>query len=289
LTWARCLVRIGRQPSKLDVAGSNPAVPAIPDRSFVYLRIYTNLMPGRCLVIPVIIMVKQRIPEGEEILDDDTMSMEDYSENCLTRESEYRGKVRFMLDEVGIPQGAKVLQIGPGPDWMGIWLAQERPDISIIGLEPSGDMIRVAIVNRDQAGISGEQIRYTLGVVEDLSAFDDSTFDFIFTNDSLHHWVNPVKGFKEINRVLKVTGGLCILDERRDLNIRETLVVEVIGRILARKWLKYWKSSINASYTAGELKEMLETAEISGWRVTSEFLGVRIVRPTLSRSRSIAV
>jgi hypothetical protein len=26
---ARCLVRIGRQPSKLDFAGSNPAAPAI--------------------------------------------------------------------------------------------------------------------------------------------------------------------------------------------------------------------------------------------------------------------
>lgn len=224
-------------------------------------------------------MVKERIPEGEEIVDDDTMTMEDYSENCLRRASEYKKKARHIVEAIGLPQGGKVLQIGPGPDWLGIFLVQERPDISIIGVEPSKDMVRVATSNRDKECISPIQISYVYGVVEDLSVFEDSTFDLVFSNDSLHHWVDPIQGFKEIHRVLKVDGGVCIMDERRDLNIRENVVVEMIGRILVRKWLSYWKSSINASYTVEELKDILTRAGIDDWMVQSEFLGLIIKKP----------
>ncbi|MDF1537910.1 MAG: class I SAM-dependent methyltransferase [Candidatus Thorarchaeota archaeon] len=232
-------------------------------------------------------MVKQRIPEGEEILDDEEITMEEYSKNCLTRESEYRKKVRYIIEDIRLPQGAEVLQIGPGPDWMGIWLAQERPDISLTGVEPSEDMIRVATANRNQEGISEKQIQYVQGVVEDLSRFGDSTFDMVFSNDSLHHWVDPIQSFKEINRILKETGGFCIFDERRDLNIRETLVVEVFGRIAAGKWLKYWKSSIDASYTVDELNEMLDSAGIHDWNAERKFLEVVIKKSSQIQNANI--
>jgi ubiquinone/menaquinone biosynthesis C-methylase UbiE len=233
-------------------------------------------------------MVKPRIPEGEEILDDEEITMEEYSENCLKRRSEYRKKVRYILEEIGLPDGAQVLQIGPGPDWMGIWLAEERPDVSITGVEPSEDMIRVATANRNQENVSENQIRYVQGVVEDLSQFNDSSFDLVFSNDSLHHWVDPIQGFKEINRILKDLGGLCIFDERRDLNLRETFVVEVFGRIVAGKWLKYWKSSIDASYTVEELTTMLVTAGIDDWDVQREFLEV-VIRKRMNTQKEITV
>lgn len=41
------------------------------------------------------------------------------------------------------------LEISPGPGWIGIWLAENRSDLTVIGLEPSADMRRVARINAE--------------------------------------------------------------------------------------------------------------------------------------------
>ncbi|MBN2231081.1 MAG: class I SAM-dependent methyltransferase [Candidatus Thorarchaeota archaeon] len=221
-------------------------------------------------------MVKPRIPEGEAIVDSEEVTMEQYSENARKRERMYRGVVKHLIGKVGIPPNAQVLQIGPGPDWIGIWLIQERSDISLTGLEPSPDMIRVAKGNAIAEGLDESRIRYTVGVVENLSMFEDDSFDFIFSNESLHHWVNPIAAFSEIRRVLKPSGNLCLLDDHRDLSIAEKFVVEIFGRIVAGKWHRWWKSSIQASYTVKEIEEYLQELGIDEWNVDSEFLSLRI-------------
>ncbi|MGY5877044.1 MAG: class I SAM-dependent methyltransferase [Candidatus Thorarchaeota archaeon] len=172
----------------------------------------------------------------------------------------YRGVVKHLLTKVCIPEATRVLQIGPGPDWIGIWL----------------DMIRVARMNGACEGFTKDTIKYVTGVVEDLSCFNDDTFDFVFSNESLHHWVDPAQAFKEIHRVLKEIGGVCILDDYRDLGFRERLIVEVVGRVIAGKWHKWWKSSIDASYTMTEIEELLQLARVTEWNVSTEFLGLRI-------------
>jgi ubiquinone/menaquinone biosynthesis C-methylase UbiE len=227
-------------------------------------------------------MVRPRVPEGEEITDSEEISMEDYSDNALKRSREYKGLISHLIDVIGIPQKAHVLQIGPGPDWIGVWLAKERPDITIVGLEPSEDMIRVARRNADAEGISENQLWYVRGVVEDLSMFDTNSFDIVFSNDSLHHWVSPIDGFREVARVVRPEGGVCIADDKRDLGVTERFIVECVGRIVAGKWLRYWKSSIAASYTADEIEEMLEAAGIVNWNVEPEFLGIKVQKVAMS-------
>ncbi len=223
-------------------------------------------------------MVRPRVPEGEAILDNEELTMEEYSANARKRERQYRSVVKHLIDRVGIPSGAKVLQIGPGPDWIGIWLITERPDIKLIGLEPSPDMIRVAKKNLLDEGLEEDTIEYFVGVVEDLTRFEDGSFDLAFSNESLHHWVNPVMAFREIHRVLRESGRLCILDDHRDLSIPERVVVDGIGRLLAGKWHKWWKSSIDASYTREEAEHMFSEAGISDWTATAQFLVLRIER-----------
>lgn len=227
-------------------------------------------------------MVNERIPEGEAILDTEEISMEQYSENAKKRERMYRGVVKHLLENVSIAKDAQVLQIGPGPDWIGVWLVQERPDITLIGLEPSEDMIRVARKNAVSEGVGADAIQYVSGVVEDLTAFSDDSFDFVFSNESLHHWVNPAQAFKEIHRVLRNSGGLCILDDHRDLGIAERFVVEIFGRVVAGKWHKWWKSSIDASYTVSEIEEIVEHIGIDDWNVRTEFLSLRIEKISVS-------
>jgi ubiquinone/menaquinone biosynthesis C-methylase UbiE len=171
---------------------------------------------------------------------------------------------------------------------MGIWLAQERPDITLTGIDPSTEMIRIAISNVRNSPVPDSQIQYVETMVEDLSMFNDNTFGFVFSNESLHHWTNPVTGFREIERVLKRSGGLYIWDERRDLGWVESFVLRFIGPKIAGKWHRFWSSSVQASYTIEELEHMLREAEIHNWSVKKQFLGVRIERqPTIDSTHTI--
>lgn len=41
-----------------------------------------------------------------------------------------------------------------------------------------------------------------------MEGFSEDQFDLVFSNESLHHWIDPRKAFLEIQRVLKPEGKL---------------------------------------------------------------------------------
>ena len=47
--------------------------------------------------------------------------------------------------------------------------------------------------------------------------FDDSSFDAVISNGSLHEWEDSKRVFNEIYRVLRQGGRYCITDLRRDV------------------------------------------------------------------------
>ena len=221
-------------------------------------------------------MVKPRVPEGGAIEDNSEMTMEEYSERMKKKMGfEYRRFVKYILKHLSLPENAKVLEIGPGPGWIGIWLAKERPDITLDGLEASSDMIRFARRNAEDENVAN-QVRYIHDVVENMDMIPDDTYDLIISNDSLHHWNDPLKGFLEIARVLKPDGQLHIEDERRDLGLRGKLVLYLIGPLVARSDWKWWKSSIRASYTPEEIRTFLEQGNLTDWIVKPNFMGIAI-------------
>ncbi len=100
--------------------------------------------------------------------------------------------------------------------------------------------------------------------------FEDCSFDSVFSNGSLHEWQEPIKVFNEIHRVLKPGGLYCITDLRRDVN---SLL----------KWLIYFStkpkeirpgflSSQSASYTANEIKNILDQSALKKYSINKNFL-----------------
>jgi ubiquinone/menaquinone biosynthesis C-methylase UbiE len=222
--------------------------------------------------------VKERIPEGGAIEDTAEWSSEKYSEYMKDKLGrEYRSFVNHILESKVLtpPHKAKCLEIGPGPGWIGIWLAEKRSDIQIVGLEPSPDMRRVAKANADSRGIH-HRIEFVSGIVENLELFSNGEFDLVFSNESLHHWTDPKKAFMEIQRVLKSGGKIFVKDGKRDLKFREKFVVYVLGRVLAGKMWKHWRNSLNASYTQSEIQEILSRIPNQNWKVQSAFLSLTI-------------
>ncbi len=220
--------------------------------------------------------IRPRIPEGGAIEDSNEMSMEQYSETMKKKlGSHYKKFAVYVNDKIKPSQNAKVLEIGPGPGWAGIFLLQERNDILLDAIEASLDMIRVAGNNAKNEGVAG-QVNYMQGVVENMQNITENNYDLVISRESLHHWDDPEKGFKEISRVLKPDGKLYIEDHRRDIGFFAKCIVNIIGPLMAGKMAKYWKSSINAGYTPEEIEKMIEKLERKNWAVNADILSLSI-------------
>ena len=203
----------------------------------------------------------ERIPEGKAIDDQPELSMEELSESFKRRMKEYKQFVYFIVNKLKLKSNSRVLEIGPGPGWIAILLAQRDPTFEIIGLEISKDMIRVANKNKKEARVD-ENIKYIHGTAENMSIFEENSFDAVISHDSLHHWDHPLKIFNEIARVLKDDGILCIGDGRRDIGLGAKIIFNLVKLFISKTMSYYWKTSIMASYTPEEARSLLNETDL---------------------------
>lgn len=214
-------------------------------------------------------MSKQRIVETNEGIQNE-FTVEVFDNFARTMRDKGWNSVESFI-KAGIT-GGNVLEIGPGPGYIGLEWLKKAPDAKLTACEISPAMIKTAEKNAREYGFE-KRVSYVEGNCMQMP-FQDGVFDAVFSNGSLHEWENPVRVFNEIHRVLKPGGRFCIADMRRDVNP-------------AIKWLIYsstkpkeirpgFISSLNASYTAGELKELLSGSELKNAEVQKEFFGLLI-------------
>jgi ubiquinone/menaquinone biosynthesis C-methylase UbiE len=171
----------------------------------------------------------------------------------------------------GITKGL-ALEIGPGPGYLGLeWLKNTR-GTRLKGLDISPDMIAVAERNAETYGLRN-RVEYVRSS-GDKMPFDDTMFDAVFTNGSLHEWADPRNTMNEIWRVLKTGGRVFISDLRRDMSVLMKWFLYIAAKPKAiRPGLI---SSINAAYTPDELKELIKDTKLATCKVSGNLLGVNI-------------
>ena len=118
-------------------------------------------------------------------------------------------------------------------------------------------MIALARKNTAEYRLS-DRVEYYQGDAKKMP-FENGHFDAVFTNGSLHEWAHPDMIFNEIARVLKPGGKYVISDLRRDMivPIRWFLWLTVKPKEMRPGLI----TSINASYTLPEIKELLKRNE----------------------------
>ena len=143
-------------------------------------------------------MVKKRIVETDSGIQDE-LTVEIY--DSFLRRMRDRGWLETnQIIATGINKGL-VLEIGPGPGYLGLEWLKKTEGTQIKGIEISANMIKLAGKNAEEYGLSS-RASYVMGDASNMP-FSDNTFDAVFTNGSLHEGSQPEKRFNEIYRVLK--------------------------------------------------------------------------------------
>ncbi len=109
------------------------------------------------------------------------------------------------IDKARLPTQAIVADVGTGTGFVAAGLA---PRVArVIGFDASPEMLAVA--RRNLAQFDQVEFHETAG---DQLPVASEMFDGVFANMYLHHAPDPLAAIKEMARVLKIGGVLCITD-----------------------------------------------------------------------------
>lgn len=171
----------------------------------------------------------------------------------------------------GITEGL-ALEIGPGPGYLGLEWLKNTEGAQLKGLDISADMIAIAERNAEEYGLR-ERIEYVQSS-GDKMPFDNTLFDAVFTNGSLHEWAEPKNTLNEIWRVLKPGGRVFISDLRRDMSflLKWFLYIATKPKEIRPGLI----SSINAAYTPDELKDLIKDTKLANCEVAGNLIGLKI-------------
>lgn len=190
------------------------------------------------------------------------------------------------LSAFGIPDGAKILEIGCGPGALSQALARWYPNAEIIGSDYDSAFIEFA---KKQA----PSIEF---IEADATAlpFEENTFDVTISHTVQEH-VDPEKFFSEQYRVLKKGGVILVLSARRGINHYADFIAEETDferEIWHRVSDYYDKSSQEigvGKYSVSE-QELPLLMEKYGFReVSTEYLTVNLTPDSSSVTKNTAL
>ncbi|MFT4577071.1 MAG: demethylmenaquinone methyltransferase/2-methoxy-6-polyprenyl-1,4-benzoquinol methylase [Polaribacter sp.] len=159
---------------------------------------------------------------------------------------------------IGKNNPKQILDIATGTGDLAIMMASLKPD-KIIGLDISAGMLEVGKQKIAKANLS-DKIEMIVGDSENMP-FDDNTFDAITVSFGVRNFANLDKGLKEINRVLKPSGTLVVLETsvptkfpyKQGYRFHTSVILPIIGKLFSKDKVAYSYLSESAnSFPFGE-------------------------------------
>jgi len=171
--------------------------------------------------------------------------------------------IREMVDRTPFAKpDSKALDVGSGPGYATVYAARKHSAATIIGVDYSPEQVKWAcrILARDPL----PNCSFEIGDAMNLR-FDDNTFDLVISIASIKHWPDPVRGLREISRVLKPGCAAHIGEADRDCGPRD---FDIFASAFTNRWwvnkpLVRWflKSTVfGQSYSCAEAERMAREA-----------------------------
>lgn len=131
---------------------------------------------------------------------------------------------RRRADELvaGLPGGADVLEVAPGPGYFALEMA--RRGAHVTGLDISPTMVEIATGHAREAGL---EVEFRHGDATEMP-FADASFDLVVCQAAFKNFLQPVQALNEMHRVLR-PGGLALIEDMRHEATLRDIRAEVRG------------------------------------------------------------
>lgn len=161
----------------------------------------------------------------------------------------------------------KVIDIGCGAGWLTRNLAKRVSEGEVVGIDSSEDYIKKLnqSLEKDESG-EYKNLVFRLANAENIP-YPDSYFNYAVSSASLSFWSKPEKGLKEISRVLKLDGKLCIADVYKEGLFWTTGLVKIFSRFSPYKMNVYSSQEFREFFQRAGFTIMYQK-EIMGMLVT---------------------
>lgn len=205
--------------------------------------------------------IPPRIPHVEPGFTEPGYVAEYSKENSKHAAGDIQPLCDFVASRLSRNGRAEILEIGAGPGWVAIAIAQAHLGVRVTGIDISQAFIDIANRNKLEAGVQ-DRVNFTYGEADTMANVQDNAFDFVVSHQSLHYWNSPARVFDQIARVLKPDGAFFISDDRRDLNWLGRLQVLLGVLVLSRRIGQSWQESLRGCYSADEVRQMLQDSAL---------------------------
>lgn len=104
---------------------------------------------------------------------------------------------------------SSVMELGCGAGFSLAYIKSANRDVQCAGCDADETMLSFA------SATHGSDVQWTLNS-DDAIPLPDNSFEFIYSEGSLHHFLKPERMFAEMKRVLKPGGDLLVMDINPD-------------------------------------------------------------------------
>ncbi|TWU26870.1 C-methyltransferase CouO [Novipirellula galeiformis] len=171
---------------------------------------------------------------------------------------------RCFVDDLfaGGSTGPRVIDLGCGPAILSIEIASRAPTIEVMGIDLSGEMLDLAKIEIDLAGML-YQISLHQADAKSMEPYEDEIADTVVSNSLLHHLENPASTIKTAMRLVKTEGRVFIRDLMRpDTEAALERLVQLHAGDENEVAQQLLRQSLHAALTLDEIRKIAQACGI---------------------------
>ena len=186
---------------------------------------------------------------------------------------EWRKQAARLTD--GLPNGASILEVAPGPGYFAIELAR-LGRFHVTALDISHTFVEIARENARQAGVD---VDFRQGDASHMP-FAGESFDLIICQAAFKNFSRPLEAINEMYRVLR-TGGTAIIQdmwkEASDAAIRaevDPMRLNPLNAFMTRQALKGLR---RRAYTKQQFEQLAAASAFGGCQIVTNGIGMEML------------
>jgi len=174
----------------------------------------------------------------------------------------------------GLPEGAQVLEVAPGPGYLAIAMAR-RGGLQVTGLDISRTFVEIA---RENARAAGVAVDFQQGDVAQMP-FATGSFDLVVCQAAFKNFTLPRSALAEMHRILR-PGGMAIIQDMSGDATHADIAREVEGMNLGRLNTFTTKATLEMlrrrAYAPALFERLARTSPFQSCEITPDGIGLEV-------------